>query len=174
MEYLTVATDGSLSVRHSHPNDAELLAGWWNDGSIMAHAGFPNGLGTNEAEVKCKILAESEKGRRFILESHGTPIGEANYRMVEPEIAQIGIKICVANQRERGLGTRYLKLIIAHVFHEIGAQKVILDTKPHNTRAQHVYENKIGFRRTRTTDEVIEYEITKAEFEDGPTSTHPT
>ena len=46
----------NLTIRNADAADAEQLAAWWNDGSVMAHAGFPLGLGTS-AE---KIAAGSE------------------------------------------------------------------------------------------------------------------
>ena len=35
----------NLTIRNATVNDAEQIALWWNDGKIMAHAGFPNGTG---------------------------------------------------------------------------------------------------------------------------------
>ena len=40
-----------LTIRQAEAADAKQLAAWWNDGAVMAHAGFPNGLGTTEEEV---------------------------------------------------------------------------------------------------------------------------
>jgi len=36
--------------------DAELLCRWWNDGKIMAYAGFPYRLKTTVQEVRKQIL----------------------------------------------------------------------------------------------------------------------
>ena len=38
----------NLTIRQAEVDDAKQLAAWWNDGAVMAHAGFPNGLGTTE------------------------------------------------------------------------------------------------------------------------------
>ena len=35
----------NLTLRNATVKDADLLSAWWNDGKIMAHAGFPNGTG---------------------------------------------------------------------------------------------------------------------------------
>lgn len=40
-----------LVIRNAAACDASLLCNWWNDGRIMAHAGYPNGLGITEQEV---------------------------------------------------------------------------------------------------------------------------
>ena len=41
----------NLTIRQAEVADANQLATWWNDGAVMAHAGFPNGLGKTEEEV---------------------------------------------------------------------------------------------------------------------------
>ncbi len=45
----------NLTIRQAEVTDAKQLAAWWNDGAVMAHAGFPNGLGTTEEEIIEKI-----------------------------------------------------------------------------------------------------------------------
>ena len=47
---------GVLSIREAKVEDAEILAGWWNDGKVMAHAGFPSGLGITVEKVVENIL----------------------------------------------------------------------------------------------------------------------
>lgn len=44
-----------LCIRNAEKKDCEQLAKWWNDGKVMAHAGFPNGLGTTATEIKNKL-----------------------------------------------------------------------------------------------------------------------
>ena len=34
-----------LTIRNATAEDAPLLERWWNDGALMAHAGYPNGTG---------------------------------------------------------------------------------------------------------------------------------
>ena len=41
----------SLTIRDAVAADAAQLTAWWNDGAVMAHAGFPNGLGTTVEKV---------------------------------------------------------------------------------------------------------------------------
>ena len=36
----------TLLIRDAVTADAQQLTAWWNDGAVMAHAGFPLGLGT--------------------------------------------------------------------------------------------------------------------------------
>ncbi|MCI6433993.1 MAG: hypothetical protein MR828_04370, partial [Clostridiales bacterium] len=41
----------NIRIRNAVLTDAELLAKWWNDGSVMAHAGFPKGIGTTAKKL---------------------------------------------------------------------------------------------------------------------------
>lgn len=138
----------NLRIRDAAADDAALLTKWWNDGSVMAHAGFPNGLGTTVEKTLAQIAAcTDESFCMLVIELDGNPIGEMNYRNCSDDAAEIGIKICEATARQKGYGTRLITMLVSALF-EIGYRKVVLDTNLKNTRAQHVYE-KIGFRKLR-------------------------
>ena len=172
-------TQGNLAIRNARPADAEQLCVWWNDGKIMAHAGFPNGLNEQPEKIQESLAADTdETHRRHVIENNGTPIGEMNYRNKGDGIAEIGIKICDFTQQEKGLGTKLLAMFIDALFSYYGYNKIILDTNVKNERAQHVYENKLGFKRVRVrenswTDQLgepqsyIDYELTKADWQKG-------
>lgn len=138
--------DGDIWIRDAVPADAAQLCLWWNDGAVMAHAGFPLGLGTTEEAIKEKICSNDGNHRHMILYA-GTPIGEMNYRTVAAGVCEIGIKICEASMQNRGLGKTILRLFLGTLF-DSGYEKIVLDTNLDNTRAQHVYET-LGFRRVR-------------------------
>jgi RimJ/RimL family protein N-acetyltransferase len=142
--------DGNLLIRYATAQDAETLCTWWNDGRVMAHAGFPLGLNTTPQAIAKDLASDQDDiHRRLILEADSLPIGEMNYRNKGNHIAEIGIKICDFTKQEKGYGTRYLALLIGYLVRELGYHKIILDTNVNNLRAQHVYE-KIGFRRVGT------------------------
>ena len=132
----------NLTIRQAEAADAKQLAAWWNDGAVMAHAGFPNGLGTTEEEV-----AEGLGVGLMVIEENDRQIGECNYRAVDGGAAEIGIKICETDCQNRGVGRKVLSMLIEWLFRN-GYSKIILDTNLNNTRAQHVYES-LGFRRVR-------------------------
>ena len=44
-----------LTIRPALPSDAPQLERWWNDGAVMAHAGFPLGLGTTEEKEAARL-----------------------------------------------------------------------------------------------------------------------
>ena len=163
--------NGNLSIRNAVLTDAEQLCKWWNNGEVMAHAGFPNGLGTTIERICTQIAADSGL---FIIEQDGTAIGEMNYRDKGDKIASIGIKICDSTAQGKGLGTLLLTMFINELFANYGFKKIILDTNVKNKRAQRLYE-KLGFkvvavRENSWTDQigelqsVIDYALTKEEF----------
>lgn len=133
----------NLTIRQAEASDAKQLAAWWNDGTVMAHAGFPNGVGTTEDEV----IRGLGKGC-LVIQENDRLIGECSYRNVASDVAEIGIKICESDCQNRGLGRKILSLLIGWLFQN-GYSKIILDTNVRNTRAQHVYES-LGFRKVRT------------------------
>ena len=47
-----------ITIREATHADAEQLCTWWNDGAVMAHAGFPNGLGTTKEAIIEKLDAQ--------------------------------------------------------------------------------------------------------------------
>lgn len=168
-------TDGNIRIRGTTAADAARLCAWWNDGSVMAHAGFPNGLGTTEEKIRAQIAVESDDTvRRHIIEYEGAPIGETVYKNRGDGVCEIGIKICEAEFQNRGLGKRVLSLFIRTLFDDYGCRKIVLDTNLANARAQHVYE-RLGFRKIRVNvdswkDQLgrlqssVDYELTRERF----------
>ena len=158
----------NLIIRQAQIADAKQLAAWWNDGAVMAHAGFPNGLGTTEG----KVIEELGSGL-MVIEESGRLIGECNYRNAADGVAEIGIKICETDCQNRGVGRKVLSMLIGWLFRN-GYSKIILDTNLRNTRAQHVYES-LGFRKVRTNidswkDQLgrlqssVDYELVESDF----------
>ena len=84
---------GDLCIRNAESADCAQLARWWNDGSVMAHAGFPGGLGTTAEKIQEQIQKDSdETKRRLIIEHKGSAIGEMSYYNRGKSMAEIGIK----------------------------------------------------------------------------------
>jgi RimJ/RimL family protein N-acetyltransferase len=140
-------TNGNLVIRDASAKDAQILCKWWNDGKVMAHAGFPKGLGTTPHKIALDLATDTDGGhRRLILEIDSVPVGEMNYRNKENNVVEIGIKICDFDRQGKGFGPLFLKMLIGYLFNMMVYEKIILDTNATNTRAQHVYES-IGFRK---------------------------
>ena len=74
----------NLTIRQAEAADAKQLTAWWNDGAVMAHAGFPNGLGTTEEEV-----IEALENGLMVIEESNRLIGECNYCSTADGVAKI-------------------------------------------------------------------------------------
>lgn len=136
-----------LTIRDALPADAPLLCRWWNDGKVMEHAGFPQGLGTSVEKITQKLLEPDNRTHLLIIESEGLPIGEMNWRREESDHAEIGIKICESDRQKKGFGSRLIAMLCRDLFANRGIARITLNTMLENQRAQHVYE-KLGFVKT--------------------------
>lgn len=141
----------NLTIRNATVADAGLLSSWWNDGKIMAHAGFPNGTGETPDEIAQKIQKDTDENRRLMIELDRKPVGEMSYYKRGEDTAEIGIKICDFSEQEKGYGKILLSMLIGSLFQDLGYKKIILDTNLKNKRAQHVYE-ELGFTRLRVNE----------------------
>ncbi|MCL2376037.1 MAG: GNAT family N-acetyltransferase [Defluviitaleaceae bacterium] len=113
----------NLVIRNATEGDAQQLCTWWNDGKIMAHAGYYNGLGITTEQAAKSFAEDDEKSRRHVIEYDDKPIGEMNYRTPEDKVARIGIKICDFAVQEKGLGTILLTIFIDALFSHYGYEK---------------------------------------------------
>lgn len=163
----------NLVIRNAIKEDAEILGKWWRNGTVMAHAGFPNGLDITDEHIASMLSMDTDDTcRRLIIELDGYPIGEMNYRNKGNLTAEMGIKICESSEQEKGYGTRLISMLISTLLCDRGYEKIILDTNLKNARAQHIYE-KIGFKKLRVNSNSwrdhlgrlqssVDYELTKA------------
>jgi len=165
----------NLIIRNANIEDAYILSKWWNDGAVMDHAGFPNGIGKTIDEIVESIAKDTDETHRLlIMELDYIPVGEMNYRNKGDGIAGIGINICEFSKQGKGDGYKFLSMLVSTLFESLGYSKIILDTNTNNIRAQYVYE-KLGFRKVRVNvdswknqlgefQSSIDYELTKENF----------
>ncbi len=138
-----------LTIRTATNKDAKILATWWNDGKVMEHAGFPLGLGLTEDKIKQTSITNISNIRQLlIIEFDNKKIGEMNYKINEGT-ASFGIKICDFKYQQKGLGTKLLTMLFNHLFFTLNCNKIICDTNLKNTRAQHLYKDKMGMTQIK-------------------------
>ncbi|NLY72749.1 MAG: GNAT family N-acetyltransferase [Tissierellia bacterium] len=173
---------GKLLIRSVTASDAPLLNKWWNDGKVMEHAGFP--LGLNQTLEKTEEEIDSWKGRLSqlcIIEIDGQPVGELSYRIRGEGAAYPGWKICEASFQNQGYGPQIIRLLFEFIFTDERINsiepidRIVWDTMLDNKRAQYVYEEKIGARKTDIKEkswqdqlgnwrDLVYYEISREEF----------
>jgi RimJ/RimL family protein N-acetyltransferase len=145
-----------LTLRSAIEQDAIQLTKWWNDGQVMAHAGFPKGLNVKVYDIKKKINKMNcnvMKEQLFMILYDDINIGEMHYR-IDEQGANIGIKICDFTFHNKGLGTEALRILISFLFEKIKVKRIYLDTNVRNINAQKTYE-KLGFNKIGLSSDVF-------------------
>jgi len=171
----------NIVIRSATIDDAVQLNKWWNDGKVMEHAGFPNGVGESlEDTIKNIKSREGKLNDLCIIEIDGKAVGELSYSFKD-NTAYPGWKICDPDYQNKGYGTKIINILFEFLFTDerINSQnpidKIRWDTMLENKRAQHVYETKIGARKIAIHENIwrdqlgnlrtaVEYEITREEF----------
>jgi RimJ/RimL family protein N-acetyltransferase len=171
----------SIVLRSAVLEDAPLLNVWWNDGTVMAHAGFPKGLGQSMEETRDAIRQyEGKLSQLLIIEIDGQPVGEMSFGIGDNE-ANPGWKICDPAFQNKGYGRKIIRMTFDHLFcdptinNKIPIHRIVWDTNLQNTRAQHVYESmgaqRMGVRENCWTDQLgrpqsaVDYELTREMYD---------
>jgi len=163
-----------IYLREATKKNVDELFKWWNDGEVMAHAGFPKGLEIEKDQIINNYLNNTSKNIRMIIEYNTIPIGEMVYKEIKSKEAEIGIKICEKEYRDRGIGKAVLLLLIDYLFLVKEYSKIVLDTGYENKRARYVYE-KLGFISVKVDKDsfvnqvgermsLVYYEFTRNEY----------
>lgn len=150
--------DGALTVRPLRDGDADTLLRWLSDPRVLEFYEGRDAHFTPEA-IREKFF-DGELSR-CIIEWEGIPAGylqyypldgegRAEYQFDGPEK-----KLWAADQFlgepslwGKGLGRRFLTLLLSHLFEEAGAEAVLLDPHAGNERAIRCYE-RCGFRKEK-------------------------
>lgn len=141
-----------VSIRPLVPEDAVILAAWWNSSETMNHAGFPYGLMRSDLSIEEEVLAECKKTtyadcRRMMICEGDRPIGEISYSSWDRRnrSVEFGIKIAREEDRGRGLGKEALQMWIGYLFATLAVDRIHLSSMPDNAAAHALYR-KLGFR----------------------------
>ena len=172
----------NIVIRSANMNDAIQLNKWWNDGNVMEHAGFPNGLGESLEDTMDSIKSwEGKLSQLCLIEIDGKPVGELSYRIKGDNAAYPGWKICDFSYQNQGYGPKIIMMLFEFLFTDeainskFPIEKIVWDTMLENKRAQYVYEDKIGARKigeridcwkdqTGKLRTAVDYELSKEDF----------
>lgn len=152
-----------INIRQEGLDDAELLLDWYNDGSIMEYAGFPDGKKTSVIIIRHYINHDT-KNHRHIIEFNDKPIGEIIYRDLQDKTTEISILIADKDYQNKGYGKIILSLFIDVLFFDLGFDKVKLETYANNKISQHVFE-ELDFKKVK------EYKDNRTDTKGNPMST---
>lgn len=157
----------NLVIRKAHIDDAPLLTAWWNNGEIMAHAGFPDGVGVSVDEVMSLIKKDTDNRCHFMIDINEKTVGEMHYYKQTETCAEIGIKICDVRFRGKGFGKKLLSLFIQELFDNKSCITIRVNVAKENRIARHVYE-QLGFQKKSAEESdknaAIKYELSLNNF----------
>jgi len=97
----------NIVIRSATIDDAIQLNKWWNDGRVMEHAGFPNGLMESLEDTMNNIRSwEGKLSQLCVIEIDGKLVGELSYRIKDDNVAYPGWKICDFSYQNQGYGPK--------------------------------------------------------------------
>ena len=157
--------------------DYTLMAKWLTDPKVLEfYKGRDNAHDLTKVKEKysVKILNETNT-YACILELDSKPIGYVQFYEIDVkqkkkfELLQneliYGIDMFIGETSEwnKGLGSKYLRLLVKWIFKNKNPAHIIIDPRVENTRAIHAYE-KVGFTKVRV---ISNYEIWESKPSDN-------
>lgn len=159
-----LATDGELTLRRMTEADYGVMSRWLSDPRVLAWFGGRDRPMSrlDIAEKYAPRLAGRVPTTCLIAEIGEEPVGyiqfyrwkdhhrDASVLGLSTIDDPYGLDLFVGRPGlwGTGVGTRMLRLLLAHLFDTIGTRRVALAAMAHNYRAQRAYR-KVGFRRVR-------------------------
>ena len=150
--------DGMVTVRELVPEDASVLLKWLTDSEVLA---FYEGRDAHFTLEKIQKVFFDGENTRFIIEWQGKPAGYVQFYSVEgdgrteyqfdgPEQRVFGMDQFLGEPGlwGKGIGRKFIRLILKHLFEDCGAEAVVLDPHADNLRAIRCYE-ACGFRKEK-------------------------
>lgn len=133
-----------VTLRRMTHHDAAHLVRWGNDPEFAWNQwGRRAGRFADEAKARDWIDAFAQRsGMLFAIEHEGRPIGQANYRDLQPKAksAEVGIGIGEPALWSKGLGREALGLLVKHLVEDLGVHRVSLHVLAYNDRAINSYK----------------------------------
>lgn len=162
----SLARNGDAAIRKMNPDahDFALMLKWMTDPETMRWWDGMTQQYTMERVVAGYWRHVRQQVQPCILEWQGAAVGYCQFCRVDAESYEVpqeeyysfvsagevvyGIDLFIGETvvRDRGVGTRLLRLLMQALFSEYGADALLVDPKTHNARAIRCYE-KCGFRR---------------------------
>lgn len=106
--------------------------------------------------------------RHFLIMLNGRPVGETGIKHIDWERREGELSIHLQNDavKNRGVGTKAERLLLAYAFDELGLNAVTARAIEKNTRSRHVLE-KVGFVFVRQEDGFLHYRFPREKYTDN-------
>jgi N-acetyltransferase len=128
-----------VTLRPMTHADAPHLVRWANDPDFAWYqwGRRPGRFADEEAGRKWMDVITERRGVVFVIEHEGRPIGQANYRDLQPKgkSAEVGVGIGEPSLWGKGLGREALGLLVKHLVDDLGVHRVTLSVLAYNDRA---------------------------------------
>ena len=121
-------------------------------------------------DVAAQFAARRQPDRKnFFVLLGDQVLADLVFKHIDPENRCCELGICLVNDRwkNRGYGTRAIRLAVRYAFDTLGMETVLADSLLRNTRSQHVL-HKAGFRYLREDEHFKYYAISRRAEEDRP------
>jgi len=164
-----------LTIRSLTQKDLPILLKWLTDDRVLEFYGGRDQNFTEQDIIREYYEEDNDIATRLIVECNDIPIGYVQvYNMIDEyydsyQYDKTGeIVYCMdqfigePNYWNKGLGTRFMKIILEYLVTEKNAKAVILDPHQNNPRAIRMYE-KVGFKIIK---ELPEHELREGVMED--------
>ena len=136
----------ALNIRPTETKDLEHVMNLWNDGEVMRHVGFPEGIGGDLEKMKAWFarLAQNPMAAHFSIFDDEDYLGESFYRVLDGhDLAAMDIKL-FPKGRGRGIARTALGFALDAVFENKLASRAYVDPHLDNLKAVALYE-RLGF-----------------------------
>ncbi len=160
-----ICKDNEIIIRNLENTnyDMNCILKWLNNKNVSDYYGDSKNYTLEEIQNKYAKKLESNFETPCIIEYNNTPIGYIQYYIVDCEKYEISKelfeKIVKSNEkamaldlfigedkfRDKGLGTRTIKLLINEIFNDKSVNAILIDPKTSNKRAIKCYR-KCGFK----------------------------
>jgi len=163
-----------IRIRPTRREDFSFLQALWNDGSVMRHLGYPNGMHvtdscmerwwsiTPQAQHSDARLSSFATPHCMLELIDGTPIGELLYSLDAHQRARIDLKLARAYWG-KGLATEALQLTLRELFATSAVSRVIVEPAAENAAARQVL-HRCGFHPAPTDNHPERWECTRTDF----------
>ena len=128
-----------VTLRPMTHADAPHLVRWASDPDFawFQWGRRPGRFADDEAASKWMDVIVEHRGVVFVIEHDGRPVGQVNYRDLQPKgkSAEVGIGIGEPALWGKGLGREALGLLVRHLVDDLGVHRISLSVLAYNDRA---------------------------------------